>query len=80
MPSISANNFNVSAASSVVSNASPWVRVIFSTSEPLAAASYPRWREIAEGARSYLVSREALLLLDSWLAAGDDSRPPARLS
>ncbi|GAB4351912.1 MAG: hypothetical protein Kow00114_00240 [Kiloniellaceae bacterium] len=54
------------------------MRVIFSTSEPFAPPSCPRWRAIAEGARSYLVSREAQTLLDCWLAAGSDDRPPAR--
>jgi len=54
------------------------VRVIFSTSEPHIPPAYPRWREIAEGARSYLSSRESQTLLDSWLAAGSDRRPPAR--
>jgi len=62
-----------------VSNASPWVRAIFSTSEPLSPACYPHWRTIANGARSYLVSSEAVMLLDSWLAAGKDDCPPSRL-
>lgn len=54
------------------------MRVIFSTSEPLSPPSYPRWRTLAEAARSYLVSSEAQVLLDCWLAAGSDDRPPAR--
>jgi hypothetical protein len=37
------------------------------------------WRAAAELARSYLARREALKLLDVWLAAaGDEARPPAR--
>lgn len=59
-------------------NASRRCRVIFSTSESLSPPAYPRWREIAEGSRSYLSSRESQTLLDSWLAAGSDSCPPAR--
>jgi len=42
------------------------------------ATSYTAWREAAERARSYLVSREALLLLDVWLSAAGGRRPPAR--
>jgi len=62
----------------VLPNASRRCRVIFSTSEPHIPPAYPRWREIAEGARSYLSGRESPTLLDSWLAAGSDRRPPAR--
>ena len=55
------------------------MRVIFSSSESLSLPTYPRWREIAESARSYLVTAEASMLLDSWLASGTALRPPARL-
>src|SRR3546814_18301441 len=41
-------------------------------------SSFPRWRDIAEGASSYLVSNEAIMALDMWLAVGSDARPPAR--
>lgn len=39
---------------------------------------YPSWREVAERARSYLVSSEELHLLDTWLSSAGDDRPPAR--
>ena len=43
-----------------------------------AATPFPAWRQVAERARSYLVSREAIALLDAWLAASGADRPPAR--
>lgn len=39
---------------------------------------YPRWREIAKGAGPYLVSAATTKLLATWLAAGNDARPPGR--
>ncbi len=39
---------------------------------------YPAWRAVAERAKSYLVSAEALALLEAWLAACEGDRPPAR--
>ena len=51
---------------------------IFSSSAELSAHSYPNWRDIAESASSYLVSNEAIMLLDMWLAVGSSDRPPSR--
>ena len=54
------------------------VGIIFSTSAPPSSVSFPHWREIAAAAHSHLVSKEALTLLETWLAAGYDDRPPSR--
>jgi hypothetical protein len=53
-------------------------RIIFSSSTELSPSSYPHWREIAEGAGSYLVSNEVMMMLDMWLAVGSGERPPGR--
>lgn len=39
---------------------------------------YAQWRAVAEQAKSYLVSREAQLLLDNWVAASSDGLLPER--
>ncbi len=40
--------------------------------------SFPRWQAVADKARSYLVSPEAIQLLDTWLYLGNQDRPPPR--
>ncbi len=55
-------------------------QVIFPTSLPFPSPSFAQWREVAEGARGYLASPEAPMLLNAWMAAGSGERPPSRQS
>lgn len=38
--------------------------------------SFPRWQEAAVRAKNYLASTEAAQMADTWIAAGNGSRPP----
>lgn len=49
-----------------------------SSSNDPSPPALPRWRDIAGGAGSYLVSSETRMLLDMWLAVGRDGQPPSR--
>jgi len=39
---------------------------------------YAKWRAVAERAKGYLVSREAMTLMGAWIAASSDGLLPAR--
>ncbi|HMA15214.1 MAG TPA: PAS domain-containing protein, partial [Kiloniellaceae bacterium] len=56
----------------------PGGALIHPSSQDLPPPDLSRWRDVAEGAGSYLVSNEAMMALDMWLAVGRDRQPPSR--
>ncbi len=56
----------------------PGICIIFSKSADERSVYYPRWRQVARAASSYLVTKEANKLLEIWLDLGDEARLPGR--